>query len=217
MNEMIEQIEAPASVPPEHEDLGIAGYHLLLICAALQDASGAEPFSLSYRTAGGLIGRDHFDAGKLLKGMVIEGYPKATWVSTRPPFDQQEAPEAAPVTTAKPMSKALAARLETARKARDRRLRDGAVPTVGDKVLHELDTIPVHRQEEWIRAWAKSEGGGLLGNMRRTVAGWWLAPPTTKQGRRVEVHDLAVEAHDDVMEVVENCAGSTLAAGTQPE
>lgn len=74
LNEIMERIQAPTEAPPEHEDIGLIGYRLLLICAALQATNGEEPFFLSYRTAGDLIGRHFTDAGKLLKFLVMEGY-----------------------------------------------------------------------------------------------------------------------------------------------
>ena len=71
--EALARVDA-ATLPPEASDYDSpATRRLLLLCRELQRASGAEPFFLSCRSAGGLLGIDHDAANKLLAMLVADG------------------------------------------------------------------------------------------------------------------------------------------------
>ena len=59
---------------PELNLYGLKALHLMRICMALQIHQGIEPFYLSCRTAGDLLGCNHTDAAKLLQIFVTEGW-----------------------------------------------------------------------------------------------------------------------------------------------
>ena len=63
--------------PPDNPELHLFGakaVHLMRICMALQIHHGIEPFYLSCRTAGDLLGCNHTDAAKLFQIFVTEGW-----------------------------------------------------------------------------------------------------------------------------------------------
>lgn len=66
---------SPTDLPPGLESFGGKGIRLYKICCALQqDQSDGEPFFLSARTAGSLLGIHFTDAASLLSCLVINGW-----------------------------------------------------------------------------------------------------------------------------------------------
>ena len=68
-------LDLTTPLPPGIEALGYgaAGQHLVRLCLALQKHHGAEPFFLSVRVAGELLGVHFTDASKILTVLVADG------------------------------------------------------------------------------------------------------------------------------------------------
>lgn len=68
-------IDPSTPLPPGIESLryGAAGQHLVRLCLALQKHHGDEPFFLSVRVAGDLLGMHFTDASKMLTVLVADG------------------------------------------------------------------------------------------------------------------------------------------------
>lgn len=75
MKPIIDAIDHSAPLPSRLLALGYgtAGNKLTRICAALQAHHGAEPFFLSARQAGDLLGVHYTDASKMLAALVSDG------------------------------------------------------------------------------------------------------------------------------------------------
>ncbi len=75
LNTIIESIDFSAPLPAGIEALGYgpAANRLVQICAALQAHEGDEPFFISSRQAGELIGLHFTDASKVLAALVADG------------------------------------------------------------------------------------------------------------------------------------------------
>ena len=71
----LEQLDSTLVLPEGVQALeyGGVGDHLVRICMALQSHSNPEPFFISARKAGELLGINHADAAKMLSVLVSDG------------------------------------------------------------------------------------------------------------------------------------------------
>ncbi len=97
MQSILEKIDPRTTLPAGIAGLGYGtgGNHLVRVCAALQAHHGAEPFFISARQAGKILGVHFTDASKMLTALVADGVLKlvsrgAGNVASRYQFDWQQ-------------------------------------------------------------------------------------------------------------------------------
>lgn len=75
LSRVLEGIDRGAPIPASLVTLGVQerGWFLTQICRALQQAAGSDPFFLSARQAGELIGLNYVDASKHMAALVADG------------------------------------------------------------------------------------------------------------------------------------------------
>ena len=81
------------------------------------------------------------------------------------------------------MTSGIEKRLCNARKARDWRLADREIPTIADRILDGLDTLPgLLSRLSRSRAWAapQDERANLCAQLRQGVASGWVTGPKKK-------------------------------------
>ena len=78
MQSILEKIDPRATLPAGIVGLGYgtAGNQLVRVCAALQAHHGEEPFFISARQAGEVLGIHFADASKMLAALVHDGVLK---------------------------------------------------------------------------------------------------------------------------------------------